>query len=77
MKKGTIILKNFIGIDIYKKTLDYCILDLKSNVIKQDKIENTSIAIKSLLTEIKKQKMNLKDTPILPNCSYVCILLYL
>lgn len=62
MKKGTIKFKNFIGIDISKKTLDYCILDLESDVLKQDKIENTSIAIRNLIAEFKKQKINFKES---------------
>jgi transposase len=62
MKKGTNNFKKFIGIDISKKTLDYCILDLESKVIKQDKIENTSVSLNSFLKELNKQKIDLEET---------------
>ena len=54
MEKGTKNFKNFIGIDISKKTLDYCILDLESKVIKQDKMDNASPAINTFIKYIQK-----------------------
>ena len=62
MEKGTKNFKNFIGIDISKKTLDYCILDLESKVIKQDKMDNASPAINTFIKYIQKQKIDLNST---------------
>lgn len=62
MEKGTKNFKNFIGIDISKKTLDYCILDIESKVINQDKMDNTSPAINSFIKYIQKQKIDLNST---------------
>lgn len=53
--------KIYTGIDVSKSSLDYCILDDCSNVLAQGKTGNDVKSIKSLLSKIKKMKIQLSQ----------------
>jgi len=53
--------KIYTGIDVSKSSLDYCILDDRSNVLDQGKTGNDVKSIKSLLSKIKKMKIQLSQ----------------
>lgn len=57
MKKKVNLFEAFLGIDISKLTLDYCLLDSSGNLIKQSQVKNTPQGIKDILKELKHLKI--------------------
>lgn len=53
--------KNYIGIDISKKTLDIAIIDEKNNS-KYLKVNNSKNGIKDLLNKLKEQKIDISQS---------------
>lgn len=55
--------KFYLGIDVSKLSLDYCLLDEQCTIVEKGKISNLSEALKKLFSHINAQYV--KDSPIL------------
>nr|WP_199162066.1 hypothetical protein [Elizabethkingia sp. ASV34] len=53
--------KFYVGIDISKISLDFCLVGLEANIVYQGKTENNFKGIKSILNVIKKYCISLCD----------------